>query len=71
MIDRFLKGFAGLHSNKNRSRWTAATKYRATPQAPAVAVIPYCFENSLIYRILKAEKGQPGGACGWIQNMVK
>jgi len=33
MIDRFLKGFAGLHSNKNCSRWTAATKYRA-PHKP-------------------------------------
>jgi len=33
MIDRYLKGFAGLHSNKNRSRWTAATKYRA-PHKP-------------------------------------
>jgi hypothetical protein len=23
MADRYLKGFAGLHSNKNRFRWTA------------------------------------------------
>jgi putative restriction endonuclease len=33
MIDRYLKGFAGLHSNKNRFRWTAATTFRA-PHKP-------------------------------------
>jgi predicted restriction endonuclease len=33
MIERFLKGFAGLHSNKNRLRWTLATTHRA-PHKP-------------------------------------
>lgn len=33
MIDRYLKGFAGLHANRNRTHWTAATTYRA-PHKP-------------------------------------
>jgi putative restriction endonuclease len=33
MTDRYQKGFAGLHTDKNRFRWTAATTIRA-PHKP-------------------------------------
>lgn len=33
MIERHIKNFSTLHSDASRSRWTAATKYRA-PHKP-------------------------------------